>query len=367
MIVHISNILLVLSLVIAVPSIAVASSASQCKDRLAPRIKEIDAQIKSIQRSRPDWGRGKTVRVGDCADRLRKITDNKLIFKTSYENFAPYYEKEYCLELEKLYLELACRCDGNYTKDEALQDKFLELLSYAKKVKQLAIEHGIKNEIISNYVSKMSEATDCVNDLTYQVLLDMTKNIESMIATGSTTNTSYINSNSSVHATNDNIAYNKLNQSNAAHGNAISSRKANNKKQSNNESNSVKSSEQTSGQKMVYGYIVVHANSKLGKGKKRKVAMYSDIIAFCPPEVSSKLILGDAQQNIHMSLKYHFGDDKYTVDYQDLYFQYWKDANEMDAERLRDIANKQKAGYEYKVYPYNYRALTTKCRDWFTK
>lgn len=160
-----------------------AASDKTCRQQIAPAIKEIDVTIQELFKTVPGWGRGKQVSVGSCASRMKKLAGNALCCST-FENTAAIWEEISCLKLKKYYLEKTCSCSTKgmaYSPDEALQDKTLEIAALAKKLKDKAIEHGITDAVISEYVSRISDAVDCVNLQSLETLRRTMNNIEEMI------------------------------------------------------------------------------------------------------------------------------------------------------------------------------------------
>jgi hypothetical protein len=147
--------------------------AGQCERANKGKIREIDQQIKALQKEAPKELRGKQVASGECVRTALKLG---IIFglKKDYQNQQAWSEAMACLELEKFALRESCRCEqkGWVFSDQPADTKAV-MDSRWKEIKAVETRlrsAGIRNPAIREYVREASSARDCISEMAVQEL-----------------------------------------------------------------------------------------------------------------------------------------------------------------------------------------------------
>ena len=166
------------------PAQALAANGDyECRQRVWPQIQELRKRKDQVLKQVPSWGTGPQVDVGPCASRLRALDGNLLCCRT-FANTASFWEEASCLELKVFYLEKACECGAqgsSYSTDDSVQDSFLKKYAEAKKLREVALNRGIANAVIREYLKRLQPAVDCINTNSVSLLNNAMKDLEQSI------------------------------------------------------------------------------------------------------------------------------------------------------------------------------------------
>jgi len=161
-----------------------------CQTTIQPMI-SLEAEANNLLAQEPPFKGEETVRLGECAQRIAKLYNARLIDGpaagvgvTAFAGQALNHNARACLELKVEFLKKACKCEQKgefFSTDPAVQDRAMAAYKAVQDLDKRAREAGIVHPAIRSMVEKAADVRDCFNLNTLTMLQNTQKALEQIL------------------------------------------------------------------------------------------------------------------------------------------------------------------------------------------